>query len=177
MQPIGQQIIKSSQSGFLLLEVLITIAILAVGLLGISAMLSVSLKSSGAAIERGEISMVMGSMAGRMRANTPDSITNGYYNVSQMAIPSNLASCETQDPTNSSQVALNDICDFLADIQDTLGKNQQPTATITCNAATRVCRYAIDWHDNVSKTTLENEFDAANTEVDRTYTYNTTVMF
>jgi len=166
----------SSQSGFLLLEVLITIAILAVGLLGISAMLSVSLKSGGAAIERGEISMVMGSMAGRMRANTADSIINGDYNITDKTVPANMASCKTAAPTTSPQVALNDICDFMADIQDILGDNQQPTATIACNA-NRVCNYSIAWHDNLSKTTLENEFDAANTEIDRTYAYNTTVMF
>lgn len=164
------------QSGFLLLETLITIAILAVGLLGVSAMLSVSLKSGQAAIERGEISIAMASMAGRMRANTPESIVDHFYDVVDQPLPSNMATCKSASPSTAAAVALNDICDFMRDIETTLGRNQQPTATIACSGA-RVCNYAISWHDNGSKSSLEYDYDANNTAIDRTYTYNTTVMF
>ncbi len=164
-----------SQSGFLLIEALITIAILAIGLLGVSAMLSLSLKSGNAAIERGEIAMVMSSMAGRMRANTPSAIADDqHYNVTDKSAT---ASCNMgNNPTTEAQVAANDLCLWMLDLRTVLGTSQRPTGSINCNA-NHLCSYTVTWHDNASKSTLESEYDAEHTEKDRSYTYTTTVMF
>jgi len=163
------------QSGFLLIEVLITIAILSIGLLGVSAMLSLSLKSGNAAIERGEIAMVMSSMAGRMRANTPAAIAVAqHYNVTDKSA---IASCNMIDnPTTEAEVAANDLCLWMSDLKAVLGVAQQPTGSINCNA-NHLCSYTVTWHDNASKSTLESEYDAENTAINRSYTYTTTVMF
>ncbi len=164
----------ASQSGFLLIEVLITIAILAVGLLGVSAMLSLSLKSGHAAIERGEIAMVMSSMAGRMRANTPAAIVNADYNVTDKSAKEDCAL--DPDPSTESEVADNDVCLWMSDLQTVLGDAQNPTGSINCNT-NRLCSYTVTWNDNAGKSTLENEYDEDNTAIDRSYTYTTTVMF
>lgn len=63
------------QNGYLLLETLITIGILAVGLLGISAMQLTSMKSSYSAVQRGEAAILIAAMSDRMRAN-PLAFTN-----------------------------------------------------------------------------------------------------
>ncbi len=166
----------ASQSGFLLIEVLITIAILAVGLLGVSAMLSLSLRSGHAAIERGEIAMVMSSMAGRMRANTPDAIAvDKRYDVTDKKAKDNCAL--TPDPSTEAEVAANDVCLWMSNLQTVLGDAQNPTGSISCNA-NRLCTYTVTWNDNAGKSTLESEYDEDNsTPKDRSYTYTTTVMF
>ncbi len=60
---------KIRQDGYLLLETLLTIGILAVGLLGISAMQMTSMKSSYSAVQRGEAAILIAAMSDRMRAN------------------------------------------------------------------------------------------------------------
>lgn len=60
---------SNKQTGYLLLEILLTIGILAVGLLGISAMQMTSMKSSYSAIQRGEAAILVAAMTDRMRAN------------------------------------------------------------------------------------------------------------
>lgn len=67
--------IRLRQNGYLLLETLITIGILAVGLLGISAMQLTSMKSSYSAVQRGEAAILVAAMSDRMRAN-PLAFTN-----------------------------------------------------------------------------------------------------
>ena len=67
--------ISLRQNGYLLLETLITIGILAVGLLGISAMQLTSMKSSYSAVQRGEAAILVAAMSDRMRAN-PLAFTN-----------------------------------------------------------------------------------------------------
>lgn len=66
---------KLRQNGYLILETLITIGILAVGLLGISAMQLTSMKSSYSAVQRGEAAILIAAMSDRMRAN-PLAFTN-----------------------------------------------------------------------------------------------------
>lgn len=159
---------RTKQSGFLLIEVLVTVTILAIGLLGVSAMQLISLKSGHAAIERGDIARAMSSMANRMRANTRDSIANAY-DISDQSTSDTCAI--SPSPTNYASVASNDICLWMQDINAILGTNQQAAASIACDD-NRVCAYSIVWHDNAGQTQLESDFEA-----DRSYTYKTTVMF
>lgn len=66
--------------GFSLLEVLIALVILSVGLLGIAAMLSTTLKSNDSAYMRSQATILAYNIIDRMRAN-PIGATNGDYNI------------------------------------------------------------------------------------------------
>ncbi|MGA9851434.1 MAG: type IV pilus modification protein PilV [Gammaproteobacteria bacterium] len=71
---------QGAAAGFSLLEVLIALVILSVGLLGIAALTSTSLKSNDSAYMRTQATALAYSIIDRMRANQTEAI-NGDYNI------------------------------------------------------------------------------------------------
>ena len=65
-------------AGFSLIEVLIALVILSVGLLGIAAMVSESLKSKDSSYYHTQALNMANGILDRMRANRPTAISNGY---------------------------------------------------------------------------------------------------
>lgn len=61
--------VKHAESGFTLLEVLVSIIILSIGLLGMAGLLTVSLKSNNTANYRSQATMLADDIMDRMRAN------------------------------------------------------------------------------------------------------------
>jgi type IV pilus modification protein PilV len=59
------------QHGFTLVEVLVTVVILAVGLLGLAGLQAVSMRNNHSAYERTQAVQLAYDMADRVRANTP----------------------------------------------------------------------------------------------------------
>lgn len=66
------------QSGFTMLEVLIAILVIAIGLLGLGALQSVSLKNSQSAYYRSTATQLAYDMSDRMRGNITGVLANGY---------------------------------------------------------------------------------------------------
>lgn len=73
-------IVVSGDAGFSLLEVLIALVILSVGLLGIAAMLSTTVKSNDSAYMRSQATALAYNIIDRMRANQ-NAAQNGFYNI------------------------------------------------------------------------------------------------
>lgn len=78
---------KNMQRGFSLLEVLITMVILALGLLGFAGLQSYSLKSNHIAMQRSLATMYSYSILDSMRANRTVAIANGYNQTMPGAAP------------------------------------------------------------------------------------------
>lgn len=77
-QPKQQQ-----QTGYILVEVLVTVAILAVGILGIAAVQISSLTLIQSSIERGEAAILVSSLTNQMRANRADNMV--HYHGKELA--------------------------------------------------------------------------------------------
>lgn len=69
---------KSSQQGVTMVEVLVSIVIVAIGILGLTALQGVSLRNTTSASLRSTASVLAHDMADRLRAN-PDGVLAGYY--------------------------------------------------------------------------------------------------
>lgn len=142
-------------NGYLILETLITIGILAVGLLGVSAMQLNALKSSVIAVQRGEAAILIADMTDRMRANSQGVFFNHYANASSNASWSSAMLVPNDQTTNINSIQLRAQADFnqwINDINASFAGSTRPPAggaspapgTITC-PTTNNCTIAIKW--------------------------------
>ena len=140
-----------TQSGYLLLETMITIGILAVGLLGISAMQLTSLKSGHSAVQRGEAAFLVAAMTDRMRANTYGVYANNYHNLTRSSV------MQTGEISNAQERAQFDYDVWRNEIDRLFTTSTSPTGTINCLTTTN-CVLEIGWEDNRANSALQNEF-------------------
>lgn len=139
----------NNQNGFTLIEVLITIIVLAMGLLGLAGMQAVAQRANHTAYLRSQAAMQAYDIADRMRANLPG-VTAGAYNSisgiqiasnceSTMCIPTDMAKYDAQQ-WNTANAAL------FPSGQGTVVSNGDSTFTIT-----------ISWDDNRDGTVDDND--------------------
>ena len=138
-------------AGFSLIEVLIALVILSVGLLGIAAMVSTSLKSKDSSYYHTEALALASAIMDRMRANHDTATANGYdvsFNSNAGTAANN--NCTTGTCT-SSQIAAMDVAQWQAEIGailppfgSTLASGSITTTTV--NQMTQV-NVAIQWND------------------------------
>lgn len=123
----------TSQSGFTLIEVMVTLMVLSVGLLGLAALQASSLKFNQSAYLRSQATILAYDILDRMRANRV-SANAGNYSTSS----ANAASEYTQDCNGSganctsSEIAAHDLREWKDAIESTL---PGATAGITQNLA------------------------------------------
>ncbi len=122
---------RQQQKGFTLLEVLITVLVLGIGLLGLAALQNASIKSNQSAYDRTQAVIFMDSMQETMRAFRPQARA-GVFN----------KSCTGNMP--SSGIAGTEMALWHTQLQQKLG----PTAcgAISCNA--NICEVSIQWDDS-----------------------------
>ena len=132
-------------AGFSLIEVLIALVILSVGLLGIAAMVSVSLKSKDSSFMRTQATTLTAAILDRMRANRATATAAGYDVTFTSALPSTpptdgcikTVSTATCTPTDIAAVDLQEWRNDLANLPCGVGSiattinNQMTQATIT----------------------------------------------
>lgn len=122
-----------------LIEVLVAIAILAFGLLGIAALQATALRNSQSSYDRSQAVALSYSILDRMRANL-DAARIGGYDIPKTCSP----------PATGDQVA-NDLHDWIGDIQSTL-RDDNACGTIKCLATgsvrTHMCIVTIQWDDS-----------------------------
>lgn len=125
----------SHQSGASLLEVLIAVLILAIGMLGVAAMQSMSLRNSLSALERSQATVQTYAILDAMRANIADARAN-QYNLALAAAP-----CAA--PAAGGTLASRDLNNWITSLQATLG----PSACGAVACAANVCAVTIRWND------------------------------
>lgn len=78
---------RPDQGGFTLIEVLVSVFVLAIGLLGVAALQNTSLRNNHSAYLRSQATLLGYDAIDRMRANQPDA-TSGLYDIAIGATPS-----------------------------------------------------------------------------------------
>ena len=123
------------QRGASLLEVLIAVLILAIGMLGVAAMQSMSLRNSLSALERSQATVQTYAIMDAMRANIADA-RNDQYNLALAAAP-----CAA--PAAGGTLATRDLNNWINSLQATLS----PSACGAVACAANVCEITIRWND------------------------------
>jgi len=157
--------IAGRSSGFSLIEVLISLVILSVGLLGIAAMVSVSMKSKGSSYLRTQALAQSGAIIDRMRANRATAITGGY-NCNDIrgtvTCPSGNLTQQTCNGTANActpaQIATMDMYEWTQDLQNLLGNgiatNVSYNITTTTVAQYTQVQVSISWDDTIANTAI-----------------------
>ena len=120
---------KNQTCGFSMLEILISILILSIGLLGLAALHATSLKANHGAYYKSQATFLAYDIVDRMRANRPEAI-NGSYNL-----------LLTDINLSGSTLAVTDVNSWLANVGGLL-----PTGdgSINCTAA-GACTVVVTW--------------------------------
>ena len=163
MHPVAHP--PRAQTGFTLIEVLITVFVLAVGLLALAALQTRSLRDTAAAQMRSTATLLAYDIADRMRANA--SGLSGYVRTDTGAItltvPDKLCTAASSDAIaanvcTATELASADLYQWLLTLTD--GRNGLPDARATiacdggdCNVATAVRTVTISWSQ--SRTTAD----------------------
>jgi len=111
---------RRHHAGFTMMEVLVSIVIITVGLLGIAGLQALSLRSTAGAGLRTIATQLAYDMADRMRSN-PEGISVGAYDTT--ASPTSVPACYT-GTCSFQQIAQQDLQDWLTSVQAQLPDGQ-----------------------------------------------------
>ncbi len=117
-----------NQAGATLMEVLISLLILAIGLLGMSGLQTVSLRNTQSAYLRTQASLNSNDIVERVRANLQAAETGNYDGIAGSAT----AACNTPAGCTSAELAANDIAEWKA----ALAADLPAGAGTVCNDST-----------------------------------------
>lgn len=159
--------IAGRSAGFSLIEVLIALVILSVGLLGIAAMVSLSMKSKGSSYLRTQALAQASTIIDRMRANRTSALA-GDYNCGDIQGTVTCANstmtqqtCNGDTPTTTcttAQIADMDMWEWTQDLNNLLG-NGIPGHVSYNITTTTVAQYtqvqvALSWDDTIANTAV-----------------------
>jgi type IV pilus assembly protein PilV len=136
---------RRRDGGFTLVEILVTLLIASIGLLGIAALHSFSLRNNYDALMRSHASALASDIADRMRANADEvNAVSDYW----------LVFGQTKTVTPGSSQALADVVEW----EETLGE-QLPNGDgqIQFNAATRVVSISVRWGERGTDMTFRTD--------------------
>ncbi len=124
--------IKKHQQGFTLIEVMVSIIILAIGLLGMAGLQTITLKNGQSAYMRSQATILAYDIMDRMRINRDQAI-NGSYDLALGATPPAGSNIHQQDLTA-----------WFADLDAAL-----PAAdgSIDCTTVSNLCSIVVQWDD------------------------------
>lgn len=144
--------------GFSLIEVLISLVILSVGLLGIAAMVAVSMKSKYSSYQRSQASALAYAILDRMRANRAPAASSDYdvaigATVGKALTSQSITGPPTGDCTgtsancSTSQIAALDLAQWKAELANTLTSGDGSIATASLSQMTQVI-IKVQWNDS-----------------------------
>ncbi len=124
-------------TGVGLIEVLVAVAILAFGMLGIAALQATALRNGQSSLERSQAVTLTYSMLDRMRANVDAARTGGYD------IPKTCVA-----PAGGTLIT-NDQRDWIKSLRATLGDSDSTCGEIDCTTGgNRICKITVTWDDS-----------------------------
>jgi type IV pilus assembly protein PilV len=157
--------------GFSMVEVLVTLIVIAVGMLGVAKLQALAISSTGVAKLRSLAALEAASLAGAMRANrdywsaTPDSFTvAGAVLTDPTGQLTPIGNCNTGGtlPCTNRQMAAFDVNNWITDLNNVL---PNPQVTVACPLAANpiLCSIQISWTENaVAVNSQESAAAAAN---------------
>ena len=116
----SQRVIRTQQSGFTLIEVLVSVLVLSIGLVGVAALQGVSLKSTQSAFMRSQATALAYDLADRMRANVL-AARLGLYDPDTAASEKN---CKSTTGCTPQELAKHDLAEWNAAIATYLPMGQ-----------------------------------------------------
>lgn len=119
--------VQSRQRGISLIEVMMSVLIFSVGLIGLASLMVMATRSNHAAYLRTQVVFLANSMAGRMSAN-PVGVWSGDYN-NTYPVSSSSAGCGSGAACNAADLATHDQILWSGQLQTFL---PSPKATIAC---------------------------------------------
>jgi type IV pilus assembly protein PilV len=153
-QPPGTPVTRTRQSGASLIEVLVSVFVLAFGILGIAAMQAGALRNNQGAFEQSAAVFLTHSILDAMRASTqPDPNNPGRWIVRQSYATNG---CIWQDSQISSTEALvvNDLKRWLKNIRDSLNSgatDDNACGQIVCSDNDpNLCTASVQWNNSRS---------------------------
>ncbi len=125
-----------AQSGVSLIEVLISVLVVSIGLLGAAAMQATALRNNQGSYERTQVTLLTQSIFDAMRSNNKGAAAaNGEYN---------LASLTCAAPSGAT-LAANDLSNWILSLQRQISSTA--CGQINCTAS-RSCTVSIQWNDS-----------------------------
>ncbi|MCW8917793.1 MAG: type IV pilus modification protein PilV [Gammaproteobacteria bacterium] len=109
---------KEQGSGFTLIEVLVTLLVLSIGLLGLAGMQITALKNSHGSSLRNQATALSQEIGERIRSNRADA-QSGAYDIAVGALPADSPDCETA-PCSGSEMAAYDLNEWKAALTNQL---------------------------------------------------------
>lgn len=142
------------QQGFTLLEVLVAVAILAVGLLGLAGLQASSLRLNNSAYQRSQATNLIYSITDQMRTNRQAARKGEYDNVNFESSPA----CTTNFSASGGSTASQDIATWRNTLACTLPSG---TGRITRNVVNDIHIFTItaQWADNHGQETVQFQMD------------------
>lgn len=133
------KISKSKQTGFTLIEILVTILIFSIGLLGLAALQSTALKSNHSAYQRSQAIFLAYDMIDRMRANKNMAIAGNY----DIALGANPPGADLTD------LSVTDLRDWLNNFVEVLLPSGQGSIACQSPAANvGICTVVLSWDES-----------------------------
>jgi type IV pilus assembly protein PilV len=167
--PLGfeENLITSRQQGMTLLEVLISVVILAVGMLGIASMLLLSSKADNSSYTKQQAIQSVYNIFDRIRTNSQAAI-NGNYNVSNIGtngLPTSITTPGTAcnvSACTASQLATYDTWQWLSrDVSKLPSGSGSITTALSGVAGNTIVTVTVQWDDSSAQALLGASSEAA----------------
>lgn len=146
------------RNGFTLVEVLVTLLVLSIGLLGIEKLLLVSSRANDSAYLRTQATALAYSILDSMRANRQSAVSGGYSVTSSTTLTDPGVTCSTAgSPCDSATIAQYDLWQWKNDLTTDLGPSGVgtiATANVTdpLTGTTDVtATITVQWNDSVAQ--------------------------
>lgn len=145
LRPRASSALRAEQSGFTLIEVLVAVALTAIGLLGLASLQITSLGGTQAGSERTQAAMLALDIADRMRHNIATARAGGY-DLDAGATPQEVTCRTAASECTPAQLALADLSEWKALVDATVSGGDASIATSADGNLTDVS-ITIEWVD------------------------------
>jgi type IV pilus assembly protein PilV len=144
---------KHSNSGFTLLEILVSLVILAIGLLGLAGLQAAGLKNNHSAYHRSQATQLSYDMADRMRVN----VAGISFYVAGTPAASAVTGCATTSGCSAENMAKNDLLEWNNLITDAL-----PGGVGDITQSGSIYNISVTWNDDRDGNSANNlEFETS----------------
>lgn len=133
----GQLTASSRQRGISLIEVLVSVVVLAIGLLGVAAMQSIALRGGQSSMESSQAVIQTTSILESMRTNAANA---GNYNTADWV-------CAVTAPGSGATLAQVDMSTWIGSLKTTMGNTGDTTTCGRITGCPGACVISVRWND------------------------------
>ncbi|AZZ94363.1 type IV pilus modification protein PilV [Hahella sp. KA22] len=154
---------SSRQSGFTMIEILVAVVILAIGLLGVAGLQTLSVKASTNSSARSQAIYLANDMADRIRANLQGRKDSNYDAITGDA---KKAACLTSTGCSAADMAANDKAEWLEELS-----NRLPNGKGELKHTGNLYTITITWDERVKQGADKDDANVALQQATLSYTF------